>query len=192
MLKSLDINKIKAGNTSEFRSFFVSFYPKLLALACRFVDEDIAKDIVQDVFSMYWEKKEIINASNIQSYLYKCVQHKSLNFLKHESVVHRYQADIQIAEARIASFNAHLNNNDTWHSLVARDLKSLVEESLSKLPPRSAEAFRHCFFYDMSHKQAAEMMNVSPRTVETHIRQVVTFLRQDLRDLLLALVLLTH
>jgi RNA polymerase sigma-70 factor (family 1) len=192
LLASLDIDKIKAGDTLEFRSLFISVYPKLLAFACRFVDEDIAKDLVQDVFAMYWEKKDTIDASNIRGYLYKCVQHKSLNFLKHESVVHNHQAAVQIAEARIASFNAHLKNNDTWQQLVARDLKERVEESLSKLPPRAAETFRLCFFHDLSHKQAAEMMNVSPRTIEAHIRHAVTFLRQDLRDLFLMILFLAH
>ena len=105
------------------------------------MDEDIAKDLVQDVFSMYWENKESIEADNIHSYLFKCVQNKCLNHLKHEAVVKKYEAKLQIAEARIASFNAHLGNNDTRQRLVARDIKDIVEESVSKLPPRSAEAF---------------------------------------------------
>ena len=41
----------------------------------------------------------------------------------------------------------------------------------------------------MSHKQIAEVMGISTRTVETHIRQAVHFLRTDLKDLFIVLLL---
>lgn len=192
MLTSIDVDRIRAGDTRAFKTFFGVLYPKLLALACRFVDKHIAKDLVQDVFSMYWENKESIEAENIQSYLFKCVQNKCLNHIKHEAVVEKYEAKLQIAEARIASFNAQLKDNDIFRQLVARDIQNLVENSLTKLPPRCAEAFRLCFFNDLSHKQVAEVMAISPRTIETHIRQAVSFLRKDLRDLTLMLFCLIH
>lgn len=186
-MEVIDIHKIKAGDQTAFKTFFVFFYPKLLALACRFVDKHIALDLVQDVFTLYWEQKEKIDALNIQSFLYKCVQNKCLNHLKHEQVENQYEARIQIAESRVTYMNAHLNNNDTWKRLVARDLKDVVESSLKKLPPRCAEAFRLSFFHDLPHKKVAQMMDISHRTVETHIRQAVNFLRTDLHHLLLLL-----
>jgi len=186
-LQGIDINKIKAGDQTAFKTFFVFFYPKLLALACRFVDKHIALDLVQDVFTLYWEQKEKIEALNIQSFLYKCVQNKCLNHLKHEQVENQFEARMQIAEARVAYMNDHLYNNDTWKQLVDNDLKEVVESSLQKLPPRCAEAFRLSFFYDLPHKKVAQMMGISHRTVETHIRQAVIFLRTDLHHLLILL-----
>ena len=67
----IDIQKVKDGDQVVFKSFFECFYPKLMALACRFVDEHVAKDLVQDVFASYWEQKKLIDADNIQSFLYK-------------------------------------------------------------------------------------------------------------------------
>jgi RNA polymerase sigma-70 factor (family 1) len=183
-----EIDKIKAGDTQAFRSFFVYFYPKLMSHACRFVDQDVAKDLVQDVFTLYWEQKQTINPSNITSFLYKCVQNKCLNYLKHETVVEGYEERIKLAEARIAYSNANLNN-DNWERIVERDLKDVVESSLTKLPPRSAEAFRLCFFHDLPHKEVAKIMSISSRTVETHIRRAVGFLRTDLHDLMLLIAM---
>ncbi|MDR3250559.1 MAG: hypothetical protein LBT42_02700 [Tannerella sp.] len=34
-----------------FRVFFKRLYPKLMALACRFVDDEDAEDVVQEVFT---------------------------------------------------------------------------------------------------------------------------------------------
>ena len=52
---SIDINKVQKGDEAEFRLLFNLFYPRLMSVACRFVPEHIAEDIVQSVFVMYWE-----------------------------------------------------------------------------------------------------------------------------------------
>ena len=54
---SIDINKVQKGDEAEFRLLFNLFYPRLMSVACRFVPEHIAEDIVQSVFVMYWEQK---------------------------------------------------------------------------------------------------------------------------------------
>ena len=77
-----DLNKVKKGDKNAFRSFFGYFYPKLMALACRFVDSQVAEDLVQDVFASYWEKKHLIEADDIHSFLFKWLQNSCLNHTK--------------------------------------------------------------------------------------------------------------
>ena len=57
---SIDINKVQKGDETEFRLLFNLFYPRLMSVACRFVPEHIAEDIVQSVFVMYWEQKSAL------------------------------------------------------------------------------------------------------------------------------------
>lgn len=191
-LHKIDIHKVKEGDYAAFKSFFECFYPKLMALACRFVDEHAAKDLVQDVFVSYWEQKKLIEADNIQSFLFKWVQNRCLNYLKHQMVVEEYEARIRIAEARIAFLNDRTDTNDVLKQVVDHELRDLIEESVKKLPPKTAEAFRLCYFHDLSHKEIAKIMDISPRTVETHIRNAVLFLREDLKDLLLFFIAFYH
>ena len=49
----IDLEKVKQGDPDAFRDFFAFLYPKLKALACRFVDEETAEDVTQDVFTSY-------------------------------------------------------------------------------------------------------------------------------------------
>ena len=51
-MKSAEINidKVKEGDEHEFRLLFDLLYPRMMSVACRFVSEDAAEDIVQDVF----------------------------------------------------------------------------------------------------------------------------------------------
>ena len=188
----IDIQKGKDGDQVVFKSFFECFYPKLMALACRFVDEHVAKDLVQDVFASYWEQKKLIDADNIQSFLYKWLQNRCLNYLKHQLVVEEYEARIRIAEARIAFFNNKTDSNDVLKQVISQNIREVVELSVEKLPPKTAEAFRLCYYHDLSHKEIAKIMAISHRTVESHIRHAVLFLREDLKDLLLLFVAFCH
>jgi len=182
---SFDIDKIGEGDKEVFQSFFEAFYPKLKALACRFVDEQAADDLVQDVFTSYWEQKKSIHADNIQSFLFKCLQNKCLNFLKHQMVEEEYESRVRIAEARIAYLAETTDNNHVLEQVMNRDLREIIEKSVEKLPPKCAQAFRLCYFHDVDRKEVAELMGISPRTVDGHIQQALNFLREDLKDLLL-------
>lgn len=188
----IDIHRIQQGDQQAFKHLFERFYPKMMALACRFVEEHVAQDLVQDVFASYWEQKERIEADDIQSFLYKWLQNRCLNYIKHQQVVADYEARIRIAEARIAFMNTATDANDVLRQVVAQDFRELIDQSLSKLPPKTAEAFRYCYYRDLSHKEIAGIMRISVRTVETHIRHAILILRRELKDLLLLLFLLNH
>ena len=188
----VDIQKVKEGDRAAFKSFFECFYPKMMALACRFVNEQVAKDLVQDVFTSYWEQKKMIDADNIRSFLFKWLQKRCLNYLKHQMVVEEYEARIRIAEARIAFLNDKTDTNDVLKQVIDHDLRELIETSVMKLPPKTAEAFRLCYYHDLPHKEIAEVMCISHRTVETHIRNAILFLRKDLRDLLILYIAFYH
>ena len=41
MEAKIDIEKVRKGDHAAFKTFFECFYPKLMALACRFVDEQV-------------------------------------------------------------------------------------------------------------------------------------------------------
>jgi RNA polymerase sigma-70 factor (ECF subfamily) len=185
-----EVEKIKAGDAGAFRHFFEYFYPKLTALACRFVDDETAKDIAQEVFASYWEKKNEINADSIQSYLYKWTQNLCLNHIKHQMIVKEYEAQVRIAEARIEYLNTISDYSDVLKAVIDKDMAEVINASINKLPPKCAQAFRLCYFEEMTHKEIAEEMQISVRTVEWHVRQSIIFLRKDLKDLLLLFFML--
>lgn len=184
-MASININKMRQGDHAAFRSFFEYFYPKMMALACRFVDEQVAKDLVHDTFTTYWEKKELIDAQNLQSFLYKCLQNSCLNYLKHQCVIEEYEAQIRIAKVRIDFLCESTDRNEVFEQIQDQNLHEIIENSVRKLPPRTAEAFRLCYYHGLSHKEIANVMNISSRTVETHIRHAILCLRDDLKDTLL-------
>jgi len=77
-----------------YYDLFKQHYSALLFYATRLVGEDDAEDIVQDVFVELWNNKSKIDFDDhIKSFLYRSVYTRSINFLKHKSVVDSYTAE---------------------------------------------------------------------------------------------------
>lgn len=190
MKDAIDIQKLKQGDREAFRLFFECFYPKLMALACRFVDEHTAKDLVQEVFVSYWENKKEIEARNIYSFLCKWLQNNCLNYLKHQMVVEEYEKRVRIAEARMNFIDEKTDTNEVFKQIITQDIREVIENSVNKLPPKCREVFWMYYFQDMSHKEIADRLHISVRTVETHVRQAILFLRKDLKHIFLLILLL--
>ena len=189
MQQCFDIQRVKQGDADEFRSFFEFLYPRLMGVACRFVDNEDAKDLVQDVFVDYWEQKNVMDVASISSYLYKSVQNKCLNHIKHQAVEESYAAQVKIAQSRMDYLARNTDDNDLFRQVSNQNLRELIEASVEKLPPKCQEAFRLCYFHEMTCRDAAEIMGLSPRTVEGHIQKAMLHLREDLRPLLSWLIL---
>ena len=77
-------DKLHPLNTEEYRLLFDALYPSLSYLANRYLrDEDMSKDIVQDIFIKVWEKKPSFQNHNAtKAYLYTSVKNQCLNYLK--------------------------------------------------------------------------------------------------------------
>ena len=190
MLQGFDIQSVKRGDAGAFRRFFEILYPKLMGLACRFVDDETAQDLVQDVFIDYWEQKQKLEIANVASYLNKSVQNRCLNYLKHQVVVEGYAARVKIAQARMEYLANTSDDNELFRQVSSRNIHELIEASVSKLPPKCRQAFRLCYFQELTCKEAAERMGISPRTVEGHVQKAIVHLRKELPPFLYWFILL--
>lgn len=152
-----------------------------MALACRFVDDDVAKDMVQDAFAAFWEQKDQVRY--IPTFLYKTVQNNCLNYIKHNRVVSDYAQKVRIAESRVQFLNEKTDESDVFKHLNYMDVRSQIETTLDKLPPRTAEAFRLYYFEELTAREVAKIMEISHRTVEVHVQKAMLFLKGELRDL---------
>ena len=82
-MENINIDNIRRGDKSEFRRLFQVAYPQMMAFACRFVSEEVAEDMVQDVFVMYWEKRASGRITSVW------LRNVSLSIRKHRTTVSR-------------------------------------------------------------------------------------------------------
>ncbi len=183
MQRRYDIEKVKLGDRKAFKDFFCHFYPKMMAVASRFVDEEEAKDLVQDIFCSFWERRTSLQAHDVESFLYKWLRNRCLNHLKHQEVVNTHKSEVRIAEERVRFMDERSDHNPIFSQIQAQELRRRIEEAIEKLPPKCARAFRLFYFQGLSQKEIARVMGISVRTVEGHIQQAMRSLRKELKDL---------
>jgi len=81
-----------------------------------------------------------------------------------------YDNDLNVAEGSEAFAEVNYEN-------LQIDLKNAVEE----LPEQRRKIFRMSRFQKMKHKEIAEELDISPKTVETQIYRSLCFLRTKLK-----------
>ncbi len=163
----------------EFRVIFLELYPDLCLYASSFVnDVESAKDIVQEVFATFWKDHEKLRNKNlVKPYLFKSVKHRALNHKKRES---RKSG----LDEFFNSYNGELANNDDESivSLISfANLQNDLEKAIGELPEQRQQIFRMSRFEEMKHKEIAEILEISPKTVETQIYRTLKFLREKLK-----------
>lgn len=189
-LEHIDLDKIREGDPEEFHHLFLALYPRLMALACRFVSPFVAEDMVQSVFEKYWIQKTQLHLHSLPSYFYKCTQNECLNYLKHLNITQNYATEVQVAEERIRYQQEQTDRNDSWNNLEQQNLDEILRQALHQLPPKCRQAFELSFYEEMTYKEIAQTLSVSPRTIEEHVQKAIALLRKQLRHLFwIALVL---
>ena len=166
---------------SHFRQVYDELYPKLMVHACKFVDEEVAEDIVHDVFVAYWEQHHMIVSSRLAAFLFKATQNSCLNYLKHQKVVENYREQWQLAIDRCEYYNQKIESTVSMSETNEELNYKLLENAIRQLPPRRAEALNLFYFEGKSQKDIANQMHVSLRTVQTHLAQAIAELRKSLR-----------
>ncbi len=188
--KKLLIVQIKKGDTNAFDRLFSSYYQPLLRFISSILwDIDAAEDILQDMFLNIWKTRERLDPTkNIESYLFRSAKNAALNYLRHKKVEKKYIKPFSL-ELFTVSNNA-VEKEETEATFPSSEdqyindfLKTEIQKALQSLPERIRRAFYLSRYEELSHTQIAEIMEISPKTVNNHIVQALKQLRKLLQHL---------
>ena len=175
-----------------YNRLFSDYYPHLLAYGELFLDTEEAEDIVQDVLVSIWKNAENLEIhTSLEAYLFKSVYQRCLNQIKQKKVRKGYKqsATEEFNELEARYFDP--DQNDALRKIFMAELKEEMDKAMSCLTAKCKEAFILSYIHEMKNKEIAAVMNISERTVETHIYNALKILRRKLRPVLLVLIMLS-
>ena len=177
------LDDIKQSDHVAFEYLFKRYYPRLLGYAVRFVqDEDMARDILQECFMTFWERRHLLAAVSLSSLLFLMVRNACLNYLKHSALVRHIPIDYLNelnGEEKLYSADLMLSADEP---VLYEDLKRQIDDALSHLSPRSREIFLLSRFKGLKNREIAEMLGISTTAVEKHISKSLKLISDYLKD----------
>ncbi|MDE6988705.1 MAG: RNA polymerase sigma-70 factor, partial [Bacteroides acidifaciens] len=155
------LSAVQRGDQKAFDTLFRRYYPMLCAYGQRFVELEDAEEIVEDSLLWIWENREtLVIESSLNSYLFKMVYRRALNKIAHIDATQR--ADTRFYE----EMQEMLQDTDYYQ---IEELTKRIEDAVAALPESYREAFVMHRFRDMSYKEIAETLGVSPKTIDYRI-----------------------
>jgi RNA polymerase sigma-70 factor (ECF subfamily) len=166
------IIQLRAGESTALDELFRRYYVDLCRTALRFVnDEQEAEDIVQNLFVALWEKRagQQEDLGSVGPYLRRAVRNRSLNFL-------RDRKRIPIDDGDIPETLAAKDLADD--GLAQDELRDRIHNAIDALPERCRLVFVMSKLEEMTHKEIAGALEISPKTVENQMTRAYRFLRE--------------
>lgn len=160
---------------TQYKAFYLQYAEKLIFFARKFVDRSSAEDIVHDIFLKILDRKStIVAGGEVKNYLHSMVHYACLDYIRHQSVKNNFMQK-SIRQIQLDELNYFESSNDyPWDNENMETLYANIE----KLPPKRREVFKKFFIEEQKHADIAREMEISVRTVETHIYQALKFLRE--------------
>lgn len=173
LLLNLSNEDIKA-----FSNLFMLYFPKLKLFLAGFLESDVeAEDLAQDVFVKLWQNRHALaKVENLNAYLYRIAKNTLYTYL-----------DRSFSMDLINDTNSyHIPSIDELEELIyAKELEELIDLTINKMPPQRKTIFCLSRKQGLSNEAIALQLNISKRTVETHISAALADLRKVISILLL-------
>ncbi|MBC9798389.1 sigma-70 family RNA polymerase sigma factor [Sinomicrobium weinanense] len=167
--------------TVEIEQLFKENYDLLCLAAFGILkDRDAARDIVQDFFVFYWQKRDTVSINiSFRAYAVRAVKNLSLLSLKNVKKEQSLLRDLIAEENEVkAPYDPQCPYNKVF-------------ELINQLPRSRREIFISSVMHGQSYSEIAESYNISVNTVKTQIKRAYVFLRARVskEDLLYQFVL---
>ncbi len=183
--------QLKAGNADALKQFYELFAPSLYLNLVKLVKcESTAEDILQDVFTTLWEKREALHIrQSFKAYLFRAAENKVHDFfrkLKRDNKLYHYIKETASSEYTLLE-QTLLKESDSF----------ALQKAIATLPPQRKRIFSLCKIEGKSYQEVSRILGISTSTINDHIVKASRTVRDFMlhyreQALLFLLFLLSH
>jgi len=177
---NLLLQQIEQGCKHSFNLLYEKHWRKAYTEAYkRLKDSDQAKDIVQEIFTHIWLKRENLHINNLPAYLNIAIRNKVFKLVEKQKLIHPF---FNILEDMPATY---LQTDD---NLLWKEFLISYEALLNTLPPKRQIIFRLHFQNDLPTKDIAAQLGITRKTVQNQLGKAIEKLKISLLPFLIILL----
>ena len=163
-LRFLQTRIARFEDQQAYKELFLTLYPPLFKFISGIVkSKPAAEEIISDVFIKIWEKRQDLELIvNIRVYCYVIAKNLSLNFLEKQ----RKTTTLNIEDFSDSLSELYINPEQL---MITSEMADRINLAVDSLPARCKMIFTLIKENDFKYKEVAEIMNISPKTVENQL-----------------------
>lgn len=166
---------IGEGNANAFSVLVRRHTTRFYASAFRVVlNKEDAEDVVQDAFAKLWNGKAIWQAdrgAKFTTWFYRIVTNQAM-----DAIAKKSRQRTAVLDESVPSGESNAEDN-AW----AHEQGNAVNAALGELPERQRTAVMLFYNEELSQKEAADVMGITPKAVESLIGRAKEALRERMR-----------
>lgn len=165
---------LKAGDAQAFDALFQVYGKRLYHFALGYLkSRQEAEEIVQEVFLKIWHNRRGLHPElSFRSYLFTIAYRQIMEALKKRL---RDQSYVHEVAGTVVSFTEEMADRMNYQSLL-----DLVKARIEKLPPRQKEVLQLRKMSGLPVGEIAELLEISPKTVEHHLTEAIKNIKAGL------------
>jgi len=168
ILNKGDTNGITLLHDKYSEQLFISAYNMLK-------NREASEDLIQEIFIRIWNKRKNLKIkTSLKSYLYASVIHGVYAHFRKN----RDKFNVQLLEG----FNTYVHNNNPETELIQQEIIFQINSVIDSLPEKCRIVFKLSREEQLSHKEIAQKLNISTKTIETHITKALKAIRFSLGE----------
>ncbi|MBR8535868.1 RNA polymerase sigma-70 factor [Carboxylicivirga sediminis] len=167
-MNQASIARISQGDQLEFAHLMSTYNSGLYSFARGFVNSsEVAEEIISDVFLKLWKNRgKLLEIEDLKNYLFIAVRNSCLTAIKRKK-----QNEIKLDE--LPSYyidRIEVPKEEGFDS----ELIDALNEAIDCLPPKCKLVFSMAKLQGFKRKEIANVLNISEKTVEYHLKTAVT------------------
>jgi RNA polymerase sigma factor (sigma-70 family) len=168
------LRSIKKDDAAAFEVLYDRYWEALYLKACKRVDKDEAKDMVQEVMTTLWRRRNDIFAAedgNIGRYLHTAIKYRVISHYAYTT-----------AEIRNTDLFEALGSQASPNTLETKELSEFLEREINRLPAKMQQIFRMSREDDFSIADIAHKLNLSEQTVKNQLTEALKRIRTAVKS----------
>ncbi len=176
------LSLLKHDDALAFKEIYNKYWKLLYVIAAnRVAQEQDAEEIVQDIFTSLWMRRNEISITDegLGKYLSVSVKYRVIKTLGKYAIKQKYLNALPMN-------NAIDDSTQQW--LAFEELKDQLAKYVEQLPEKCKVVFKLSRELGYSQKRIAVELAISEKTVEAHLQKAFKVLRSKLACLVLTLL----
>ncbi|MDB5014676.1 MAG: polymerase, sigma-24 subunit, subfamily [Daejeonella sp.] len=168
---------LKKDQADAFEEIFNRHWTKLYSTAYKRIrNKEIAEEIVQDLFTYIWFKRNVLEIEgSISAYFSTAIRHRIINHIHKETVRANHKESLMLVSNNL--------DTSTEDKIFMNDLSRNIQKEINHLPEKCRSVFELSRQQHKTNREIAEFLGISEKTVENHLTKAIRRLRVGLADI---------